>query len=75
MVVIDLWPSQRDASEMAGVQPLAKAALAKVRRRPWKVVSGRSPAARAGFMGLIGPIWKDGLIAGTFVAALAIAAG
>ena len=37
-MVMDLWPSQRDTSEIG--TPSARAVLANVCRRSWKVVSG-----------------------------------
>jgi hypothetical protein len=40
---MDLWPSQRETSEIG--TPSAKAVLAKVWRRSWKVVSAMRPAA------------------------------
>jgi hypothetical protein len=48
VVVMDLWPSQRDTSEIG--TPSARAVLANVCRRSWKVVSsGSCAAAIAGF--------------------------
>lgn len=48
MVVIDLWPSQRETSEIG--TPSASAVLAKVCRKSWNVASGSSSAtASAGF--------------------------
>jgi hypothetical protein len=58
VVVIDLWPSQRETSEIG--TPSASAVLANVYRKSWKVVSAGSPAAViAGFQIVVDPTKFD----------------